>query len=61
MNALNGPNRDISLEVAYNVRHLGGYPAPGGFQTSARIIRSGNLSRLTPAGVDRLRDLGLLL
>ncbi len=52
-------NRDIALEVAYNVRHLGGYPARGGRQTSDRIVRAGNLSRLTPAGVDRLRDLGV--
>jgi len=49
--------RDIALEVAYNVRHLGGYSARDGHQTSNQLIRAGSLHRLTEAGIDRLREL----
>jgi protein-tyrosine phosphatase len=59
MTVRTGEERDIALEVAYNVRHLGGYRTHGGRQTSDSIIRAGNLSRLTPVGVERLRDLGV--
>ena len=51
--------RDIDVEIAYNVRHLGGFVAASGGVTSDRFIRSGGLGRLTPAGVGALRDRGV--
>ena len=51
--------RDIDLEIAYNVRHLGGYPAGKGKQTTPDAIRSASLHRLMRNGVGRLRDLGV--
>lgn len=53
------PIRDIALALAYNVRHLGGYTTQDGRTTSARFIRSGALDRLTGAGINRLRELGV--
>ncbi len=51
--------RDIDLEIAYNVRHLGGYAAGKDKQTTADAIRSASLHRLTRNGVGRLRDMGV--
>jgi len=53
------PTRDIAVEVAYNVRHLGGFATATGSMTSNQLIRAGGLSRLTPAGIGTLRDGGL--
>ena len=53
-------DRKIHLEIAHNVRHLGGYPTASGHETTAfDIIRSGSLHELTHAGQAALRDLGV--
>jgi protein-tyrosine phosphatase len=59
MTLLTDQDRDISLEVAHNVRHVGGFVARDGRTTSDRLIRSGNLANLTPAGIGKLRALGV--
>jgi protein-tyrosine phosphatase len=51
--------RDIDIEIAFNVRHLGGYLAYGELRTSTELVRSASLHRLTPAGVGRLREIGV--
>lgn len=52
--------RGIQLEIAYNVRHLGGYPTISGQQTTAGdLIRSGGLHELTDAGQAALGALGV--
>jgi len=53
------PTRELKLEVAYNVRHLGGYPARAGRATRADVVRSASLHRLTAAGVERLAATGV--
>jgi len=57
MTLLSDQTRDIALEVAYNVRHLGGFTASNGLLTSDQFIRCGSLNRLTGVGIDRLREL----
>jgi protein-tyrosine phosphatase len=52
-------NRQIRLEVAHNVRHIGGYPTRTGRETRPDIIRAGSLHRLTGAGVQSLVQLGV--
>ncbi|MGE5594577.1 MAG: tyrosine-protein phosphatase [Hyphomicrobiales bacterium] len=52
-------SRDIELEIAFNVRHLGGYQTRTGKPTSPDFIRSASLHRLTAGSIDRLRDLGV--
>ena len=55
-------DRKIHLEIAHNVRHLGGHPTANGHETTAfDIIRSGSLHELTEAGQATLRDLGVKL
>ncbi|MCC7364783.1 MAG: tyrosine-protein phosphatase [Dehalococcoidia bacterium] len=51
--------RDIELEVAYNVRHIGGYDTASGGRTAPSVVRSASLHGLTPASVGRLADLGV--
>jgi protein-tyrosine phosphatase len=51
--------RHISLEIAFNVRHLGGYRTRSGGRTSDRIIRAASLHRLTPDSVADLAGNGL--
>jgi protein-tyrosine phosphatase len=51
--------RELTIEVAYNVRHLGGYHAEKGRTTSEAIIRSAGLHRLTTAGMRSLADAGV--
>jgi protein-tyrosine phosphatase len=51
--------RHISLEIAFNVRHLGGYSAANGRRTTARVIRAASLHRLTPKSVAHLAANGL--
>lgn len=51
--------RTINLEVAFNVRHLGGYRAANGRRTPATIIRSAGLHRLTGGGSRQVADLGV--
>ena len=53
-------DRKIHLEVAHNVRHLGGHPTASGHRTTASdLIRSGGLHKLTEAGQASLADLGV--
>jgi protein-tyrosine phosphatase len=51
--------RQIALEIAHNVRHLGGYSTADGALTSAVAIRSASLHRLTDNGVEVLRQSGV--
>lgn len=52
-------NRELRLEVAHNVRHIGGYTTTTGRTTSDSIVRSASLHRLTAAGVGHLADAGI--
>ncbi|MGE3073993.1 MAG: tyrosine-protein phosphatase [Dehalococcoidia bacterium] len=52
-------NRELSLEVAYNVRHIGGYSTREGRLTSESVVRSAGLHRLTPNGIGSLSDYGI--
>lgn len=51
--------RTIDVEVAYNVRHLGGYATRSGRRTSENLVRSASLHRLTDAGAAHLADFGI--
>jgi protein-tyrosine phosphatase len=51
--------RELSLQVAHNVRHLGGYATASGATTGESLVRSGSLHRLTDAGVATLADTGV--
>ncbi len=50
-------SRELRLEIAYNVRHLGGYRTDDGRETNGDLIRSAGLHRLTGEGLGTLRDL----
>jgi protein-tyrosine phosphatase len=52
-------NRELRLEVAYNVRHIGGYQTKEGRTTTDTMVRSAGLHRLTEAGVGHLADHGI--
>ena len=53
-------DRKIHLEVAHNVRHLGGHPTANGRPTTASdLIRGGSLHELSDAGRAALADLGV--
>ena len=52
-------NRELRLEVAHNVRHLGGYRTRDGQTTSDSVIRSAGLHRLTENGMRTLADTGV--
>jgi protein-tyrosine phosphatase len=52
-------SRELSLEVAHNVRHLGGYHTEHGRQTNEDLIRSASLHRLTAEALGTLRELGV--
>jgi len=53
-------DRKIHLEVAHNVRHLGGHPTAGGHDTKAfDLIRGGSLHELTEAGQTAFAGLGV--
>lgn len=52
-------SRVIDIEVAHNIRRLGGYETVDGHLTSGQIVRSAGLHRLTPKGVGTLADLGI--
>ncbi|MCZ2108027.1 MAG: tyrosine-protein phosphatase [Dehalococcoidia bacterium] len=51
--------RELAIEVAHNVRHLGGYAAAGGRATNESVIRSASLHRLTRSGMGTLADAGV--
>ena len=59
--ATGGPgNRQLEWEGCLNVRDLGGYPAADERETRwGAVVRSDNLSPLTDAGQDALRDHGI--
>ncbi len=50
-------DRALAIEVAHNIRHLGGYRAGDGRVTTAAAIRSASLHRLTERGLAQLREL----
>lgn len=53
-------SRELSIEVAYNVRHLGDYATRDGKKTAGHsILRSASLHRLTDAGAAALADAGV--
>jgi protein-tyrosine phosphatase len=52
-------NRELRLEIAHNVRHLGGYPTSSGRITSETVIRSASLHRLTDNGMRSLAEAGV--
>ena len=52
-------NRELKLEIAYNVRHMGGYATAEGRTTSDSVVRAAGLHRLTEAGVGHLADHGI--
>jgi protein-tyrosine phosphatase len=51
--------RELSLEIAYNVRHIGGYATSSGATTSDALVRAAGLHRLTDSGLGRLADHGI--
>lgn len=52
--------RDLALDGAFNVRDLGGLgTTAGSVVRRGRVYRSGDLGRLTVAGADQLRALGI--
>lgn len=52
-------NRELRLEIAHNVRHLGGYRTSSGRITSETVIRSASLHRLTGNGMRSLAEAGV--
>jgi len=50
--------RELQIEIAYNVRHIGGYQAARGV-TNHNIVRSAGLQRLTERGLGALADAGI--
>jgi protein-tyrosine phosphatase len=52
-------NRELRLEVAHNVRHIGGYATSSGRVTTETAIRSASLHRLTDAGMRGLAEAGV--
>ncbi len=44
-------NREVRLQVAHNVRHLGGYRTRDGRETRPHAVRAASLHRLTDEGV----------
>jgi protein-tyrosine phosphatase len=52
-------NRTLALEVAFNVRHMGGYTTRDGRETRPEVIRAASLHRLTDSGVDSLVAAGI--
>jgi protein-tyrosine phosphatase len=52
-------SRSLVLEIAFNVRHLGGYRTSNGRETRPDIVRAASLHRLTEAGADALAGHGV--
>lgn len=60
MQQANTTRRELAIDGAYNVRDLGGLPADAGrVVRRGQVYRSGDLGRLTDAGADQLRALGV--
>lgn len=52
--------RELSIEVAHNIRHLGGYRTrEGGHTASTDLIRSATLHRLTERGIETIVERGV--
>jgi protein-tyrosine phosphatase len=51
--------RSLAVEVAFNVRHLGGYVTRDGQRTRPDVVRAASLHRLTDCGVDSLVQHGV--
>lgn len=56
---LSTSTRQLSLNIAYNVRHLGGYTTNSGRTTAESLVRSASLHRLTTEGLGALADSGV--
>jgi len=57
---LDPPNRRLPWDACYNAREVGGYPtADGGALAWQRLVRTDNLSRLTPDGQAALVEYGV--
>ena len=52
-------SRELRLQIAHNVRHVGGYETEDGRTTNENLIRSAGLHRLTPEALGTLRDVGV--
>lgn len=52
--------RELTLEIAHNVRHIGGYRTADCRATSEQVIRAAGLQRLTAAGLQALADHGVM-
>ena len=52
-------DRNLALEIAHNVRHLGGYRTLSGGETGPCFVRAGSLHRLTEGGVEALAAAGI--
>jgi protein-tyrosine phosphatase len=60
MQQVDTTRRELTVDGAYNVRDVGGLHARGGAVVRRGLLyRSGDLGRLTAAGADRLRALGV--
>jgi protein-tyrosine phosphatase len=51
--------REIPLQIAHNVRHLGGYATASGRHTTDTIVRAASLHRLTKDGLGTLSASGI--
>ena len=51
--------RELRLEIAYNVRHLGGYATTDGKRTNESLVRSASLHRVSHESLGELRDAGV--
>jgi protein-tyrosine phosphatase len=51
--------RELRLEIAHNVRHLGGYSTKDDRTTNEDLIRSASLHRLADTALGELRDRGV--
>lgn len=51
--------RDLELEIAFNVRHIGGYASALGGVTTERLLRSASLHGLTRGAIGALADSGV--
>lgn len=52
-------SRELRLQIAHNVRHLGGYQTHDGRETGEDLIRSAGLHRLSAEALGTLRDRGV--
>ena len=60
MQQAHASDRELPIDGAFNVRDIGGLPTAGGGVTRRGLVyRSGDLARLTVAGADQLRALGV--